>query len=453
MTATVSRLQPAAALPARLDEMLMLENWPALEEELRAGLPANLSAHEGLSLFEMMVSSQEMSPSGLRPLPASLLEALLEGGLNKGELVPGSGLTAVSLAAEYGQWEWVKTLIAAGYEVETPEWPALVAVGGGRAERYAYLLDEVSTAQEQELEAQMQPPTPEGAPAPEGNVHFFKRPESAATQIEVKSEGDLHSELFDTVSARFAEESPALRACVQLLVASGARASVCAAQYHPDPRLVQEGMSPGFPPLMEAIFRSDSDYAIALIENGADLNGTYVSARGLVGRPVDLAIHRMDSVVLAALINAGAPLEVNTAMPYDPDTVSHPLVAASRVAHGEMIDQVAAALSPEAILEFGGQAMQLAAQMGRVDVMKKLREVGVPFDVRTKTNGFLPIHQAAVSGQKEAIEFLQRRGQKLTDTSNNGVTAASLLLDQPELAKHFGITPEVSNVRAMRPRR
>ena len=427
-------------LPERVEEYLALAHWQAVEHEIRSGaLPVNLEAYAGTPFIELVLSAQEHA-SNNAPLPVSLLEAMIENGLSRGVLEEERGMTAVSLCAEYGQWEWMKRLVEEDFQVETAQWPALCAIAFGRNARWATWVDRFA----QDDDAAQDRPTDRS-----GKVVALHPSQSPADP----------GSPFDRAWDRLAQETPALRDAVLRLVALGVDIDACPANLIPDASLVPPGAGRGGSALMAAMGKDDREMARALINAGADVGSVYACwsdpQNVSLGTALGEAIEKNWVDIARSILNTGEGLVPVPCLDAGGLGSMHPLrmVVAMNddVDRSEMLGLVASFMPVENIHEEGMLCMQQAALSNRVDYMKALVGLGIGLDVRTR-NGFLPIHQACSQGAVEAIEFLLENGAKLSDVSDAGVSAASLLLDHPELACRFNAADHVGNVRMFRRR-
>jgi hypothetical protein len=454
-------------LPASVLDMLDNAQWDALAMALDNGLPANLFSLGDVVLFERVLSELELGrPYGNNASlkgPDILIDAFIRNGLMRDAFYE-SGMTAIGLAAGYGQWGWMHKLIAAGYTAEVKD----AAYGSpihslleGRLQRSVedrYLaMDGVSPesmllpnapASNSGTDSTTQDPS-DTANIDHGNVISFGR-KTRAPQPPMLELVDLDQDTERAIPLNedSVEEFQAVLDAITALAALGVDLEV-------DGETDELGTA-GMPPLPEAIWTMDYPAVVALVMAGADLTRTHKSEQ-IECRPLELAIHKGDRRMVELFLEAGAPLDRNATLNGVQAMQSQALVLAARMGQADLVEMIAACMTEEEISEHGGTAMHMAACEGSVTGMRAVRLLGVPYNVCVNDNGFAPIHQAAHAGMTDAIDFLIRRGQTLETKSLTGVSAAELLRSEhPALARQYGVAkaqPE-DNVRmfARRPK-
>lgn len=467
---SVVSFHPQGMLPERIDRALLMGNWPALEKEVRAGFPVNAQAYGGTSLFEMVLSAAEIHFKGPATLPMSLLDAMIEGGLARGELVEGSGLTAVALCAEYAQWAWMGRLLERDFQRDTPQWPSIFLLAVGRAERFRADIDELlEKHQENQANPHSAQSPPVGSPAqarPESsNVYAF--PSSPASPVQAEEPIQTGVSIQDAVDRRNGEV-PAMIAGLDCLLAAGADINAVPTS-HQESAVTPPGAIVGAHALMEALRDRDHALVIALAARSADVASLRLawpdSPKTALATPLIYSLTSPDVPTTQALLAAGAPMVAGDLIDQDildrcalshPYSSHHPLrecvFMADGVDRSAVVGLLATRLDEADRDEQLGLAFQQAAALDRVDYMEILFQAGASMTHRTTGNGFMAIHQACSSGAVAAIEYLLVHGVKLADTSNGGVSAASLLAKHPHLLDRFDAKADMGNIRFLRPR-
>lgn len=155
--------------------------------------------------------------------------------------------------------------------------------------------------------------------------------------------------------------------------------------------------------------------------------------------------------VLAAETNDVEALEVLVAhgAPWILPSRTHSLLDFSVMADAlESVDWIVRNAPPQTLVRMLPNAMVYASAFGRVDVLSALHQVGAAVG-QTASNGYNLLHQAAVSGQMESIEWLMEQGLSLNTPAHNGIRPLDLLWQHhPKLAQRFSDNP--SNVRPLR---
>lgn len=476
-------------LPERIDHALLLGNWRKLEEEIRDGFPVNAQAYGGTSLFEMILSAAETHPKGPATLPASLLEALVEGGLAEGELVDGSGLTAVTLCAEYAQWEWMEHLLGNGFQLDTPEWPSIFMLAVGRAARFRSDIDDLMQ-KHQESQLENEDASSDGYPhappvasdhaatspstAGSGNVFILRPSASPGSTPSPSTSTDQGEDVpvgisIEPALARRAREIPGMLVGLDVLLAHGADINAVPSSQQETIDPTPAGVVAGGHALMEALRDGDRALIMALAMRGADVVSTRFAWSGTptaaIATPLVYCLSHPDAPIVELLIDSGAPLcaglpipsdelqSCTLARPYSPYAPLRECIAiADGVDRSDLVRLLASRLEADELVEQGGLAFQQAAAQDRVDYMEILFQAGVPMTHKTRSNGFMAIHQACANGSAKAIEYLLVHGVKLSDTSSAGVTAASMLAKHPHLVDRFDARQDMGNVRLFRPR-
>ena len=429
-------MQPNA-FPQRVEQWLTDRDWSSLENGIRAGLPVGLTGNGGFTVFEQVLGIQEHH--GGAPLPESLLTAFMDNQLPTGEMPGNRPITAVALCAEYAQWGWMRTLLAHGFAVETAQWPALIALGCGRAQRRdGALLEHVVEPSADETNGPNVVPLhtrpPDGVA-----VMTFEMPDRTA----------------DTAAMRLA-----------LLDLLGAGASIEAPMIDtvPPDIFMPPGVpcQPGASALVMAIQEDDADYAIALLGAGAQWDGLRCVLRGPdvanVNMPLGWALGAdMDDVVLSMLRQGGIASQLPQWDKSGGLTFQHPVQWLAGAPDGEdqseQLKMLMSFVPPAEKDHVGMRALLRAAMDNNVGHIQTLLDLGIPVDAMSVPNGFQAIHQACAAGAAEAIALLLDKGAQLSAMSHTGVTAASMLTAHPELLKKLGGQEHVGNIRAFRPRR
>lgn len=443
------------ALPQRVERWLVDRQWGHLAGGLRADVPVHLTGNGGFSLLEQVLSAQEAP--GSAPLPMTLLEAFIDAGLARG-VVPGNReITAVALCAEYAQWEWMDALLARGFQVETPAWPAIAALGTGRVQRRAEAgWIEAATAHDRA--------------GPEEASTGPDRP-ADATVVDLLPAGAVELSL-EAAEARMAQETGPMRQALLSLLGAGADLEAPIEESCPPPELMPTlpHCRRGASPLVAALREGDAAFALALVGAGADCQSVFCvhagSGMATIGVPLEWAMGAgLEDVVLAMLRQGAIATQVPCVSPDGQSLALRHILEA-------VVAPTADPQDPEAnlmraawvrlLFEFvpdaeranvGRQALMRAAVANQVECVAALLDLGVPRDAATRTNGFQAIHQACLNGAEETIALLLERGARLSDTSRTGVSAAACLNDRPDLLARFGGQGVAGNVRMLRPRR
>jgi hypothetical protein len=440
-------------LSAQVSQMLQdgaqSGDWTAFIAALDGGLPANLESQGDVPLFEHVLfaleaQAQANQQSETEQAPLAVLEALLRNGLDPRACYEGRA-THVTIAANYGQWDWARHLMSQGFAVEVPGQSVLVAITAGRLQR-ALARGMAELASSELLAAPPSPSAPSPSPAPASlgaNVHMFPSWKAATGRPSPPEPAPEGQVLGAPISLVRPANTAVLSDVVADLVTGGADLQV---RVPMDNLLGTHETQSVFPPLMHAIFHLDETMAQALVHAGASVTHR---PDGLPYRPLEMAISRGSSSLVKRLIALGAPVGPDPSHEGAAQRLAHPLVLCARLGLDHLVELVAGAMSPQDITQYGTIAMHVAAAEGNVPSMRAIRLLGIPYDVPTHPNGFRPIHQAAFAGQQASLEFLLRRGQQWDSRSSSGLTAQDVLSSHhPHLLPHFNLAP-ASNVRSL----
>ena len=365
-----------------------------------------------------------------------MLEALVRNGLSKEGCYQGQA-SHVSIAVNYGQWDWAHHLLKEGFPVEGPHQSVLAVMTAGRLQRALSKGMAELDAEEDAQEAQQV-----GTTAPDpllgANVHVFPawKAKAAQDQASASNEGQ---EPVQTGRSLLFEDSPQeqerINAMAAALVAAGASLEVRTPK---DSMLWDEQPQTMFPPLFHAIYHLDDGMVEAIVKAGADLHSR---PSDLPYRPLEMAITRGSASLVSKLLSAGAPVSPDPSHDGQAQKLAHPLVLCARMGLAHLIEEVGRALPEDDLKEYGVVAMHIAVANGEIPTMRALRKMGITYDAPTKLNGFRPLHQACFAGQEESIAFLLRRGQKWDTTSTAGLSAKDVLgSHHPHLMERFGLS-------------
>jgi hypothetical protein len=421
-------------LPDSVLALLDAGAWDALAEVLEQGFPIGLRSLGDVDLFERVLAELEWQRPPYRTAsqvgPRRLLDAFLAQGLPKGALY-SEGATAVALAAMYGQWDWMHVLLELGYETESALEVACSSLHGlidGRLERRMESRN-IEWLEEATLEE------PEDVP---GVVRFPR----------VRREKpEPHAPRLCLLQADEEEEFHRVSEAVEALLAHGASVEARA--------LDDDGETAGWPPLIQAVWCLDRAALQGFLGQRALLSAT-AECGPLVGRALEIAIHKGDAKMVEDLLDAGAPVDADPRLPASQALQNHPLVRAASSGRPLLVELVAERMSAEDIAKFGPLGMHLAAATGQLRCMRTLRKLGVSYGAKTALRGFTPLHQAAFRGQAKTLRFLSRCGQRWETPNDLGQSAADLLWQtHPELARTMNTPAPVRAgvVRALLPRR
>lgn len=436
-------------LPPAVIRMLQARDFLSLAKALDDGLPVNLQSHGDVPLFEHVLYAIEARDRkedrvDVPPPPKELVDAFLRNGLAKGSVYEGAS-NHVMLAAHYGQWDLVHRLIQEGFEVEVPGQSVLVSMTVGRLLRgLSRGLDEWDKEEVETMEeAQSRAPDP----LVSGNIHAFPSRHPEAHRDNAENAPDEKKVEQAPQQGILVQDSPAeqkrLNAVVKALVEAGASLLVRVPMDH---LATQNKSFKHLPPLMHAIYHLDGAMVEAMVRAGADL---HLRPEGLPYRPLELAVTRGSTALVEGLISAGAPLTPDPTLEGQAQRLAHPLVLCVRMGLPHLIEPISQAMEKEDRKEYGLVAMHVAASQGDVACMRAIRLQGIPYNVPTSLNGFKPIHQAAFSGNEEALAFLLRRGEKWDSATESGLTAKDILSSHhPHLLERFGMDMP-TNVRTL----
>ncbi|MGL9731868.1 MAG: ankyrin repeat domain-containing protein [Wolbachia sp.] len=148
----------------------------------------------------------------------------------------------------------------------------------------------------------------------------------------------------------------------------------------------------GRTPLYVAIWKSNAEVAKQLVKYGANVNDNYERNR----TPLHIAIGRKQLEIAKLLIKNGENVNAKTNN------------------HGK--DD----LTPT----------HLAIFADTLEFIELLANHGAIIDERENTEGHIPLHFAALYGNKSIIRALVNKGQNIKDTDNNGWTALFLAIRQ-----------------------
>ena len=447
----------AADVPAHIHLLVKTNQWKGLIQALDDGLPANVVV-EDMPLLEYVAQAMELRRTRYQldvpAAPLELLDAFIRNGLEKAEM-DDDGTTAVGLACLCGQWQWAKHLVEAGFCVESKQ-PYTVQTLSllllGRFRRMVV---------EREDNTHDEPEESSGVGQTQGNVHPLTPGD--ATRVRRR---------------KVAVDSPAEQGRVMEIICFLAQHGACvdlpsvpditewddqfdeadvAADYllameEAEPEIEDEGEPhPGDAPLFQAIRALDEVAVEALLAAGASLT----ASMGEVipgGRPLEFAIYRDSSKIVQLLLQAGAPTGKDPHLSEAFARGQQPLVLAAHLGRDRLIPWLLEAMESDEVGEAAKLAMQLATAYDRVDCMKTLHLLGVPLDITSDTDGYTLLHRAAEAGSGGAVEYLLEAGLDWKTLSENGVSAAEVLLrNHPDLARIYGVDQlvPVNNVRVL----
>lgn len=170
--------------------------------------------------------------------------------------------------------------------------------------------------------------------------------------------------------------------------------------------------------------------------------------------PLMLAIIYDDLALVDALLAIGASLDAPWKDASDESYMSqmHPVALAAKEGRIDILRRLLDHANEDQIDLYGADAMQVAASKGRVESLRLLHERGVPITATARSGGFQVLHQAALHGNKEVIDWLLERGADWHAVSETGVSPAAVLKQyQPQVVRFYGIE-RGDNIVPMRPR-
>lgn len=144
--------------------------------------------------------------------------------------------------------------------------------------------------------------------------------------------------------------------------------------------------------------------ALALIENGADVNAT----QGDGTTPLHWAVYRIDTELVALLLESGAR----------PDAInvygSSPLAEAAKVAEVGLVETLLdAGADPDAPNVDGQTVLMLAARSGSTEIVRQLLEHGADANAREAWRGQSALIWAADSRFPEIVDLLLEHGAEV----------------------------------------
>lgn len=170
--------------------------------------------------------------------------------------------------------------------------------------------------------------------------------------------------------------------------------------------------------------------------------------------PLMLSVMYGDMAMVNALLCAGAslhgPWEDEADEKYK--TQMHPIALSAKEGCGDILDLLMGCAGLDIQGIYGADAMHLAATKGRLGCLKVLRRHGIPYDVPSRSGGFRPLHQAALHGHQDAIDWLLDAGDSWDAQSEDGISPGEVLCKyHPKLAQSYGLS-SIQNVIPLRPR-
>lgn len=190
-----------------------------------------------------------------------------------------------------------------------------------------------------------------------------------------------------------------------------------------------------------------------LAAHGADLEAVETEDDELEAiSAMTLAVMYNDSAMVHSLLQAGATV------PFDPgeDAQSinslHPLVVAAKDGLDGVLDLLLEHSGLDVMGHHGIDALHVAASCGHINCMEILCAHGVDCNAPTRTGQFVPLHQAALHGRAEAIDWLLARGASW-EMGGDFSAATVLRTHHPRLAGVYRLAPDKGNIIPLRPKR
>jgi ankyrin repeat protein len=154
-------------------------------------------------------------------------------------------------------------------------------------------------------------------------------------------------------------------------------------------------------PLADRVQNGDREAALALIEDGADVNAAQADGT----TPLHWAVYKIDVPLVEALLEHGADAAATN------DYGSSPLAEAVKVAHLGLVERLlAAGADPASPNQDGETALMLAARAGSLDIAKRLVERGADVNAREAWRGQTALMWAADGRFGELTRFLVEHG-------------------------------------------
>ncbi|CAM9361966.1 unnamed protein product, partial [Laminaria digitata] len=149
----------------------------------------------------------------------------------------------------------------------------------------------------------------------------------------------------------------------------------------------------------------------ALIEHGVDVNGVSSSGETALYRAVIYGRPDLLVDVIALLLSAGAYIDARTTQGSTPlySAAEYGLLAATRALLAAGADATLRANGA-----FKEAPLDVAARLGRVEVVRELVRHGVDLDASPRLSGFTALYHAVFSNQAGVVETLVEAGASVT---------------------------------------
>lgn len=190
-----------------------------------------------------------------------------------------------------------------------------------------------------------------------------------------------------------------------------------------------------------------------LVENGADMEALEADDDDIPPiSALTLAVMYNDVAMVRALLCAGAGVHFDPGDDANAINSMHPLSVAAKEGLAEVLGVLLENSGLDVLGHHGVDAMHVAASCGHIDCAEILLANGIDATVPTRMGQFHPLHQAALHGRGEMIDWLLSHGASW-DAGGDFSASSVLRSHHPALARSYRLSNDGSNVIPLRPSR